>query len=81
METSGTAGMLREKGLEALRDRFKKNRDYWIPKMQRNVARDDAVTAALQEEGWRVLRYWESDIKKDVPTAARKIARVVRARR
>ncbi|WP_260037393.1 very short patch repair endonuclease [Micromonospora chalcea] len=32
---------------------------YWAAKLQRNVDRDLAVTAALKAEGWRVLRIWE----------------------
>jgi DNA mismatch endonuclease (patch repair protein) len=32
---------------------------YWTPKLQRNVERDLETTAALQDEGWIVLRIWE----------------------
>src|SRR4051812_41137052 len=35
------------------------NTAYWVPKLDRNVARDRAVDAALQGEGWTVLRAWE----------------------
>lgn len=35
------------------------NRDYWLPKLTANVARDRANTAALQSDGWTVLRFWE----------------------
>ena len=37
----------------------KTNRDYWVPKLRRNVARDEIVTAALRMNGWSVLRIWE----------------------
>jgi DNA mismatch endonuclease (patch repair protein) len=37
------------------------NGDYWRPKLERNVARDRAVDAALCEAGWRVLRAWEHE--------------------
>jgi DNA mismatch endonuclease (patch repair protein) len=37
------------------------NGDYWRPKLERNVARDRAVDAALGEVGWRVLRAWEHE--------------------
>jgi DNA mismatch endonuclease (patch repair protein) len=37
------------------------NGDYWRPKLERNVARDRAVDAALGETGWRVLRAWEHE--------------------
>jgi DNA mismatch endonuclease, patch repair protein len=34
---------------------------YWKGKLDRNVARDAAVDAALIAEGWRVLRVWEHE--------------------
>lgn len=53
---------------------------YWSGKFARRIEIDDAVTAALQEKGWHVIRLWESDTKKDVESAAREIAKVVRQR-
>ena len=44
--------------------RIKSNRDYWIPKIERNMARDKEITAQLQAMGWNVLRLWEWQIKK-----------------
>ena len=35
---------------------------FWREKILRNVQRDIEVNKALQEEGWFVLRIWESDI-------------------
>ena len=49
---------------EARNQRIKSNREYWIPKIERNMERDRAVTAQLQEAGWIVLRFWEWQIKK-----------------
>jgi DNA mismatch endonuclease, patch repair protein len=37
----------------------KANRDYWEPKLARNVERDAETTAALEEAGWTVLRFYE----------------------
>jgi DNA (cytosine-5)-methyltransferase 1 len=37
----------------------KSNRDYWVPKLKRNVERDLLVSAALRRSGWTVLRVWE----------------------
>jgi DNA mismatch endonuclease (patch repair protein) len=38
------------------------NANYWMAKVQRNVARDRSQTRALRNAGWMVLRFWESDI-------------------
>lgn len=39
--------------------------DYWIPKIERNIARDQEVNAELQKEGYTILRYWGNEIEKD----------------
>lgn len=44
--------------------RIKSNRDYWIPKIERNMQRDKEVTTQLQAAGWVVLRFWEWQIRK-----------------
>lgn len=44
--------------------RIKSNRDYWIPKIERNMERDREVTAKLEADGWTVLRFWEWQIRK-----------------
>ena len=35
------------------------NEGYWTPKLVRNVERDRAADAALEQAGWRVVRLWE----------------------
>jgi DNA mismatch endonuclease, patch repair protein len=37
------------------------NSSYWWPKLDRNVERDRAATAALIEDGWQVFRFWEHE--------------------
>jgi DNA mismatch endonuclease (patch repair protein) len=37
----------------------KRNRDYWIPKLERNKDRDRETTEWLTREGWLVVRLWE----------------------
>ena len=41
----------------------KQNRDYWIAKVGRNVARDARTRAALADLGWRVETIWECELK------------------
>lgn len=40
--------------------------EYWRKKLARNVERDRETTAALTQAGWLVLRFWETDIRKDL---------------
>ncbi len=71
--------MVHEGGVAALESYYtRKQQTYWVAKLTRNVARDDRVTTELRASGWKVLRFWESDIKKDVAPAARRIAATVR---
>ncbi len=37
----------------------RKNTEYWIPKLERNVTRDHENERRLREAGWAVLRIWE----------------------
>src|ERR1700680_2467345 len=41
----------------------KSNRDYWVPKFQRNKARDRKNIDALAANGWDVLVIWECEMQ------------------
>jgi DNA mismatch endonuclease (patch repair protein) len=41
--------------------RPKSNTEYWLPKLEANVARDRRNDAALEAAGWTVLRVWEHE--------------------
>ena len=45
-------------------ERITTRKKYWRKKLSRNVERDKEVNDALTQEGWLVLRFWESDIQK-----------------
>jgi DNA mismatch endonuclease (patch repair protein) len=49
----------------------KSNCDYWEEKIAGNRKRDRAVTKALRQEGWRVLRVWESSLRDEEAVIAR----------
>ena len=51
------------------------NASYWISKIKSNVARDRRTEKALRDAGWRVLRFWESDVRANAGRAARTILR------
>ncbi len=39
------------------------NRDYWLPKLARNVERDAENQTHLAQLGWEALIVWECDLK------------------
>lgn len=42
----------------------KSNTEYWIPKIEKNMARDHQNVIKLENLGWRTLTLWECDIKR-----------------
>ena len=60
----GNAWRLR--GLPNLAAMYPNRTEWWVAKIERNMARDQEVNEELAAAGWRVLRFWESDIKADL---------------
>jgi DNA mismatch endonuclease (patch repair protein) len=54
------------------------NSAYWLAKIAANMARDRATNAGLVAAGWRVLRFWESDIRRDVEEIVNRICTALR---
>ena len=41
----------------------KTNREFWNNKISNNIKRDQEVNHHLTEKGWRVMRFWQHDLK------------------
>jgi len=63
---------------EHKKDEIKSRREFWIPKIERNMQRDDEVNKKLREDGWTVIRFWGKEIKKDTKQCADIIERKVK---
>lgn len=50
---------------------------YWQKKIEKNIERDKKYTKQLKKEGWRVLRFWEHDIKKNPARCLSKINKLL----
>jgi len=57
------------------------NTAYWRKKIDRNMARDERVTRELEGQGWRVLRFWEHEVRESPRRCAARVERVVKGRR
>jgi len=47
------------------------NSDYWLPKIQRNGARDSEHVFCLEAKGWNVLVIWECELRNLVSVSVR----------
>jgi len=66
----GNPEEVRRRGRDSLADLFPSRTEWWVAKIERNIARDRQVTETLQREGWTVVRMWEHDVLADTAAAA-----------
>lgn len=48
------------------KNQIKSNRGFWIPKIERNMQRDREVNEQLHRMGYKVFRFWEREVKKEL---------------
>ena len=60
---------------------IKTRREFWIPKIERNIERDSEVNRMLEDQGWIVLRFWGKQIQKNLSDCADIIESTVESRR
>ena len=58
----------------------KANNDYWVKKIERNIARDKEVNQTLKESGWIVIRIWSKDLKKNISGCADIVQEAIQSR-
>lgn len=61
------------KDFEENEKKIRSNRDYWIPKIKRNIERDNEVNEKLTEEGYLIFRFWGGEIEKNLDKCVTKI--------
>lgn len=42
------------------------NKEYWVKKIEKNIERDRENTKKLSNMGYKVIRFWEHEIKTDI---------------
>ena len=58
---------------EERKPKVKTNRAFWIAKIERNMQRDREVNAELERLGYKVFRFWETEIKKNLDTCLQRV--------
>ncbi len=59
------------------KNEIKSNKDFWFPKIEKNILRDLKVNSELEHSGWKVLRFWGRDIIKNTATCVVKVIKVI----
>jgi DNA mismatch endonuclease (patch repair protein) len=65
---------------EKKKPKISNNKEYWIKKIERNMARDIAVNQQLSELGWKVFRFWHKEIQKNLDTCITQIEQEINKR-
>ncbi len=61
------------KDWEIKKEKLKNNRKYWIEKIEENIKRDKRVNTLLIENGWKVIRFWETEVLKDLDNCVKEV--------
>ncbi len=63
----------RLRGYDSHEQELSKYSKFWVDKLERNKKRDKFITSELELIGWKVMRFWESDIKRSPEIYANKV--------
>lgn len=55
----------------------KTNSSFWLAKIRRNKQRDRSASRLLRKLGWRTIRVWEHEVRRDVLRVIRRIERLL----
>lgn len=58
---------------ENRKNKLKSNREYWIEKIEENIARDKRNDSALLDMGWIPIHFWEKEVKKNLVGCVNKV--------
>ncbi len=58
----------------------KSNCEFWLSKIERNIERDNEVNQQLEIQGWKVFRFWETEIIKEPDKCLNRILNYMNAK-
>lgn len=65
-------------GRPVLKHQFQGPRaNWWVRKIEYNVAKDHRITRILRSQGWTVIRVWGTDVLTDTRRVTKKIVRAL----
>lgn len=57
--------------------KIKVNRSYWLPKIEKTIKRDIRYNFLIKKQGWKVIRFWDFEINKNMEKCVRKIKKII----
>lgn len=73
----GNPEELKRRGRGSIADLFPTRTEWWVAKIERNMARDREVNELLEHQGWTVVRLWEHDVLTDAAAAASRVFQAI----
>ena len=55
------------------KETIKVRKKFWYDKIESNRKRDRFVTRELRKQGWKIVRFWDFQIKKDIDSCIKRI--------
>jgi DNA mismatch endonuclease (patch repair protein) len=52
-------------GWEKKKKAIKKNKEYWVPKIEKNIVRDRETDQKLEYMGYKVIHFWQHEIEQN----------------
>lgn len=68
------------KDWENWKSRLKRNREYWIEKIEENMTRDIRNDQLLTQAGWMPIHFWEKEVIKNLPACVAEIEEMILSR-
>lgn len=65
------------KDWENRKTRLKRNREYWIEKIEENMARDLRNDQLLTQTGWTPIHFWEKEVMKNLSACVAEIEETI----
>jgi len=66
---------------ETKKHRIRTNQSFWWSKIEGNIKRDKTVFDNLTFDGWKVLRFWDTEVHKNLGHCITKIERTIKTRK
>lgn len=65
------------KDWETRKSKLNRNREYWIEKIEENMARDLRNDQSLTQYGWKTIHFWEKEVIKNLPACVTEVEEAI----